>query len=217
MSFEVYENRKVIGDTHELPSTSSKVNLYENMKYLNKALKDSKEPAYSEFATSENTAGSSGSTNTVVSNKFLDTKLATINTEILNMKNEIKSLQDIKIGEWEKIASESFTNKAPSIDISSVDFNKYNEIMIELEFTDDKDVGNMKDISGNVIVPVKAKNGWWSSQYRYGLAYIGEYEVGLSACIQMNYNSITLPVAPRYNGTSLYEGSHGGTLTLYAR
>ena len=220
LSFEVYKNRKVIGDTHELPSTSSKVNLYENMKYLNKALKDSKEPAYSEFATSENTAGSSGSTNTVVSNKFLDTKLATINTEILNMKNDIKSLQNTKIAEWKKIATAEFTTSAPRIDIRDIDFSKYNEIMIQLRYCSAKTTADMKDVMGSVILPVKGEF-WWSYPYRYGVAWIGSGDVGLQACIILAYEYITIANFPRYNGTSLYasysEAGGPNTLILYAR
>lgn len=124
-------------------------------------------------------------------------------------------------GEWRKITSASFSTATPTLAVASVDFSKYNEIMIELTLTNNSNVRDILDVSGNVIVPIKntpfGNPATYASPYRSRIVWIGgPGNSGLFACVEMNRSGIILPTVPTYNGTSLY-ASYGGTLTLYAR
>ena len=124
-------------------------------------------------------------------------------------------------GEWRKITSAAFSSSTPTLAVSSVDFNKYNEIMLELTVTNNSSTNNILDVSNGVIVPVKntvfGNPNTYASPYRSRAVWIGGGgSSGLSACIKMSRSGIVFATPPTYNGASLY-ASYGGTLALYAR
>ena len=124
-------------------------------------------------------------------------------------------------GEWRKITSAAFSSSTPTLAVSSVDFNKYNEIMLELTVTNNSSTNNVLDVSNGVIVPVKntvfKDPNSYASAYRSRAVWIGGGgSSGLSACVKMSRSGIVFATPPTYNGASLY-ASYGGTLTLYAR
>ena len=124
-------------------------------------------------------------------------------------------------GEWRKITSAAFSSSTPTLAVSSVDFSKYNEIMLELTVTNNSSTNNVLDVSNGVIVPVKntvfKDPNSYASAYRSRAVWIGGGgSSGLSACVKMSRSGIVFATPPTYNGASLY-ASYGGTLTLYAR
>ena len=124
-------------------------------------------------------------------------------------------------GEWRKITSAAFSSSTPTLAVSSVDFSKYNEIMLELTVTNNSSTNNVLDVSNGVIVPVKntvfKDPNSYASPYRSRAVWIGGGgSSGLSACVKMSRSGIVFATPPTYNGASLY-ASYGGTLTLYAR
>ena len=124
-------------------------------------------------------------------------------------------------GEWRKITSAAFSSSTPTLAVSSVDFSKYNEIMLELTVTNNSSANNVLDVSNGVIVPVKntvfGNPNTYASPYRSRAVWIGGGgSSGLSACIKMSRSGIVFATPPTYNGASLY-ASYGGTLALYAR
>lgn len=124
-------------------------------------------------------------------------------------------------GEWRKITSAAFSASTPTLAVASVDFSKYNEIMLELTVTNDSSTTNILDASDSAIVPVKntvfGDPNSYATAYRSRVVWIGGGgSSGLSACVKMSRSGIVFATPPTYNGASLY-ASYGGTLTLYAR